>query len=453
MALRPQTSLYTHHFLTCIGMALLLLISACSSTDQGASSSHATNKPLQPPLHDDERTSLFASVLGLSPVEVRMRLNKAYQQLFHGDHENERVYYPAGSNANGTKAYILDVNSRDVRSEGMSYGMMIAVQMDKKAEFDAIWNWALSHMYHTDPHHPAKGYFAWSLSPLGVPNDAMPAPDGEEYFATALYFAAARWGNGDGIYDYTRYAHQILDDMLHRTVIRGHANGRTMAATNLFSKEHYMVRFTPDVDNAEHTDPSYHLPAFYEIWAEVGPEKDRDFWRRAADVSRDYFVKAAHPETGLTPDYGNFDGTPWAAPWRSESKDFRYDAWRTAMNWSMDWHWWGIDPRQHELSNKLQAFFESQGMDDYTSLYTLDGKPLGSEQTTGLVSMNATASLAATHPRRKKFVQALWDLEIPTGQYRYYDGMLYLFALLNCSGNYIDWTASVPGDSPASPPH
>jgi hypothetical protein len=24
----------------------------------------------------------------------------------------------------------------------------------------------------------------------------MPAPDGEEYFAMSLYFAAARWGNG-----------------------------------------------------------------------------------------------------------------------------------------------------------------------------------------------------------------------------------------------------------------
>ena len=28
----------------------------------------------------------------------------------------------------------------DVRSEGMSYGMMITVQLDKKAEFDALWN-------------------------------------------------------------------------------------------------------------------------------------------------------------------------------------------------------------------------------------------------------------------------------------------------------------------------
>jgi len=106
------------------------------------------------------------------------------------------------------------------------------------------------------------------------------------------------------------------------------------------------------------------------------------------------------------------------------------------MNWSMDWSWWAKDPRQVELSNRLQAFFASQGMDDYVALYTLDGKPLGDDQPTGLVAMNATASLAADHPRRLDFVRALWERPIPAGPLRYYDGMLYMMALLHCSGEY-----------------
>lgn len=382
--------------------------------------------------------------LGLKDKDIQARINKDYQQFFHGNHEDQRVFYPAGENEHGAKAYILDVNSRDVRSEGMSYGMMIAVQMDRKDDFDAIWNWSLEHMYHDDPKHPASGYFIWSLKPDGTPNDEMPAPDGEEYYATALYFAAARWGNGEGIYHYTEYADRILRDSIHKPIITGQANGRTMSATTIFSVEHKMVRFTPDLENSEHTDASYHLPSFYEIWARVGPKEDREFWRQAAQVSRDYFVKAAHPVTALTPDYGEFDGRPWAAGWREESVDFRYDAWRTAMNWSMDWSWWAADPRQRELSDNLQAFFESQGMTKYQSLYTLDGKPLGLNQTTALISMNAVASLAATHPRREKFVRALWKHQLPTGQYRYYDGMLYLFALLHLSGEYKDWTSIGP---------
>ena len=53
------------------------------------------------------------------------------------------------------------MNNRDVRSEGMSYGMMIAVQLDRKAEFDALWNWAKTYMYQSAD-HPAYGFFSWS---------------------------------------------------------------------------------------------------------------------------------------------------------------------------------------------------------------------------------------------------------------------------------------------------
>ncbi len=40
--------------------------------------------------------------------------------------------------------------------------------------------------------------------------DELPAPDGEEYFVMALYFAANRWGNGKGIYDYEAHADRLL---------------------------------------------------------------------------------------------------------------------------------------------------------------------------------------------------------------------------------------------------
>jgi len=53
--------------------------------------------------------------------------------------------------------------NNDARTEGMSYGMMIAVELDKKREFDALWNWAKSYMLITDPKNPSVGYFAWSM--------------------------------------------------------------------------------------------------------------------------------------------------------------------------------------------------------------------------------------------------------------------------------------------------
>ena len=426
-------------FMIIIGTAWILMIVLLSAACGDMSS------PMKNP---SEGTGAFATgkyrnlfvETGHSPREVTAKINAAFKQLFHGDPNDQAVYFPAGKNTNGPLAYICDINNKDVRSEGMSYGMMVAVQLDKKAEFDAIWNWARTYMYHDDPKHPSYGYFSWSAKRNGKPNDEMPAPDGEEYFAMTLYFAAARWGNGTGIYNYKTEANRLLTDMRHRTLITGPTVIGPRTAGDLFEPEHKIVRFTPDVDNREHTNPSYHLPAFYELWALWGPEQDRPFWAQAARASRDFFERVTHPATGLAPDYANFDATPWASPWNPRSGNFQVDAWRSAMNWSMDWAWWAKDIREQQLSDRLQAFFESQGMSDYKSHFKLDGTLIGGGHSTGLVAMNATAGLAATHERAKQFVEALWNTSIPSGRYRYFDGMLYLLGMLHCSGQFRIWS-------------
>ena len=68
-----------------------------------------------------------------------------------------------------------------------------------------------------------------------------------------------------------------------------------MTAGALFEPDYKMVRFTPDVANWKHTDPSYQVPAFYEVWSRWGPKDDRTFWAQAAAASREFFQRAAHP--------------------------------------------------------------------------------------------------------------------------------------------------------------
>jgi oligosaccharide reducing-end xylanase len=384
--------------------------------------------------------NLFAEA-GFSQKQIAIKVDAAFRQLFYGNPDNQSVYFQSGTNENGPLAYICDIYHNDVRSEGMSYGMMIAVQLDKKAEFDALWNWAKTYMYHDSPEHPAYGYFSWTVAPDGTPTDEMPAPDGEEYFAMALYFAAGRWGGGTGIYDYKAQADRLISDMKNRGLITGNTVNGPRTAGSLFDAEHKMVRFSPVIQICNHTDPSYHLPAFYELWARWGPRNDREFWTQAASASRDFFVRATHPVTGLSPEYAEFDGMHWAGPENNDSIDFKFDAWRTAMNWSIDWAWWAKDERQRQLSDRLQAFFESIGIDSYGSSFTLNGTQMRaySDQSAGLVAMNAAASLAATYSRAQKFVKAFWNMPVPTGKYRYYDSMLYLLGMLHCSGRFRIW--------------
>ena len=200
-----------------------------------------------------------------------------------------------------------------------------------------------------------------------------------------------------------------------------------------------MILFSPSTERPQFTDPSYHLPAFYELWARWGPAADKDFWMEAATNSRGFFPRAANPVTGLAPDYANFDGTPVTNGWNRGASNFRFDAFRTAGNWSVDWSWWGKDVRERELSDKLQAFFESKGMETYGCQFTLDGKQLDDRHAQGLVAVNAEASLAATNPRSKQFVEALWNTPTPDGIERYYEGLLYMMALLHCSGEFRVW--------------
>jgi oligosaccharide reducing-end xylanase len=389
--------------------------------------------------------NLFAED-GHSKQEIQAKIDAAYQQLFHGDPQTQAIAFDAGSNENGPLIYVTDWANHDVRTEGMSYGMMIAVQLGKKAEFDGLWNWAKTYMYIADPKAPSYQFFAWSCKTDGTHNSEGAAPDGESYFAMALLFAGNRWPGGKGIYDYHAEAEKLLTAMVHRSVITAPGPRGPHSVGPMMHADPPMILFVPEVMPEPFTDPSYHLPAFYELWSRWGPEEDRAFWAHAAEASRAFFVKTTNPETGLPPSYANFDGTPHLNRF-PQSGEFGYDAWRTASNWSVDWSWWQKAPAERELSDRIEKFFESQGIEKYGPVYSLDGKDLGAtpgltheDHPAGLAGTNAVAGLASTDPKRARtFTEALWNAPIPSGQNRYYDGMLYLMSLMHLSGEFRIW--------------
>ena len=355
---------------------------------------------------------------GYSEDEINKKVESTWQKLFHGT-DDERLYYQVGDDM----AYIYTADTNDVRSEGMSYGMMICVQMDKQKEFDCLWKWAKTYMQHKSGEH--EGYFAWQMNTDGTIKDNTPASDGEEYFATALLFASARWGNRDGIYNYHNEAQKILTTMRHQA-----DDGK---GVNMFNSEHKMPVFCPIGNAATYTDPSYHLPAFYEVWA-LEADQDNEFWSEAAKASREYFRKATNASTGLAPDYSEYSG---AAKNEGNHGDFRFDAWRTAANIACDYAWWAKDDWAVTHANRLQSFFYDKGVESYGNQWTLDGKTeYSTDHSPGLVAMNATAGLAASTQKAWAFVEDFWNISPTTGKYRYYDGCLYMMGLLHCSGNF-----------------
>ena len=259
----------------------------------------------------------------------------------------------------------------------------------------------------------------------GKHNAEGPAPDGEEYFAMALFMASARWGEGEGIFAYAAQAREILRHCVHQPdIVPG---GRAM-----WDEGNHMIRFVPEAD---FTDPSYHLPHFYTLFAERANPEDRAFWAEAAKTSRQYIIDSAHPITGMSPEYAEYDGTPRLFP----KKPFTYysDAYRVVMNIALDTLWFGRNEGMARVAANLQNYFHGIPESDYRA-YQIDGTPTDEPamHPLAITAVLGAASIASESARADECLRTFWQTPLRTGKRRYYDNCLYFFSLLMLSGMY-----------------
>ena len=370
--------------------------------------------------------SLFAR-FGYDPDDINARLAHVWHEIFEGPNK----FYWTTDDGLG---YVMDTGNHDVRTEGMSYAMMLAVQYDRQDVFDRLWVWVMRHMYMPEGHH--AHYFSWSVKPDGSARANGPAPDGEEYFAMALFLAGRRWGNETGVCDYAAQARELLHYCVHK--------GREESGDPMWNADNRLIKFIPEV---EWTDPSYHLPHFYEVFAQEANKQDRTFWRDAADASRIYLTRACDPATGMNPEYSLYDGTPHTEEQFGRHDWFYSDAYRTAGNIGLDCLWNGVtDTILCDRIAALQQFFLTH---DRTCAYTVDGTPVGDERVlhpVGFIAATAEGALAAIHAdplaypnaerNARAWVDLLWHTPMRVGPRRYYDNFLYAFAMLALAGSY-----------------
>lgn len=364
-------------------------------------------------------TNLFKE-FGYDENEVEKRLDEIYNTVFYGN-EDERLYHETEDDM----ACFIDTGNYDVRTEGMSYAMMMCVQRDMKKEFDKLWRFAKTYMWMDEGLN--KGYFAWSVHPSGKKNSDGPAPDGEEYFALALFFASHRWGDEAGIFNYSLEARTLLHDCIHK--------GENNDGYSMWDINNKLIKFVPSVD---FTDPSYHLPHFYELFALWCNEEDKEFWKEAAQNSRKYLKKACHPVTGLAPEYSYYDGSPF----NHDNRERYYsDSYRVAANLGLSYEWFKSSDWECECVDKIQKFFceTVKGQDDL--VYEIDGTIINEKalHPVAIIATNAMASLAAKGKYKKECVELFWNTPLRKGERRYYDNCLYLFSFLALSGNYKIW--------------
>lgn len=359
--------------------------------------------------------------LGYTAEEIENRVNDTYYCITEGF---DRFYFE-GLRDTG---YFMDTGNCDARTEGMSYGMMMAVMMNRKDIFDRMWKFSMEFMYMTEG--PFKGYFAWSVAPDGKKNFFGPAPDGEEFYAMALFLAGRRWGDGEGIYDYTAWARKILRTCLHHQI-------------PMWNKENGYVLFVP---GCPFSDPSYHLMHFYHYFAMWADECDRPFWKKAEAASREFILKSCHPVTGMNPEYAEFDGSPNFSGPPEGHGDFYSDAYRTGANMGLDVLWHGNTAEFSKIADNLVNFFVDIPTEQFmkykidgTVIKTADGQDEKALHPVALLATLAQTALACSEENKanaEKMIRRFWETPLRRGERRYYDNCLYMFAMLALSGKY-----------------
>ena len=98
---------------------------------------------------------------GLDQQAVDEKIRAAFDTIFFDP--AEKFYH----DVDGDSGCLEDTGNRDARTEGMSYGMMMCVQMDRRDLFDKLWNFSRRYMLLTDgPPTPgiSPGLCSWTES-------------------------------------------------------------------------------------------------------------------------------------------------------------------------------------------------------------------------------------------------------------------------------------------------
>jgi oligosaccharide reducing-end xylanase len=360
--------------------------------------------------------------LGKTDTEVATKIANTFNQLFYGDPQSQAIYFPSGDQAS-----INDILHGDIRTEGIGLGMMICVQLDKRAEFDRLWAFANAQMKQTTG--PRRGYFESSCDASSTTTAPCVDPYGEAQLVTALIFAHDRWGSTTTA-NYEAGAIDLLTVMLHKQDENG---GIVDSVTNTFDTTTALPFDVPTTASAGIGRPSIVMPAYYDLWAQATADP---FWTRAAASARDYWKKVAHATTGLMPVRATFAGEP-VFGWDT----FQSEVYRAQVNMALDWAWAKSepDPWVVDEANLLLKFFSMKGIDSYGTSYKLDGMLVDGTRDQALIAVNGVTAMVSINLDRAAYVNALWDMFTPIGPARYYSGILELTALLILSGQYRVW--------------
>ncbi len=309
-----------------------------------------------------------------------------------------RRLYVTGEGASGALRIRRPEDQNDSVSEGIAYGMMIAVHHGDQPIFDGLFAYARKHF-------DANGLMHWKISAEGRVRGVGGASDADEDMAIALIMAERLWGGGR----YGKHARRMIDAIWNSEIEPG-----------------TWVLKPGDVwGGSAVLNPSYLDPAYYKIFAAYTGDKR---WLDVVERSYKLFDKMTSHNggTGLAPDWMSAGG----GPAKGQSYDYKWDAARVPQRLARDAAWF-CDPRAIEILSRLNQFFSTKGVLSIGDGYKLDGEKFSSVHQAAFVGPLAASAMFSDNA---KYREDIWKELVKLWGGGYYSNHLRHLTLLFVTG-------------------
>lgn len=304
-------------------------------------------------------------------------------------------------------------------SEGIGYGMLIAVYMNDQRLFDELWRY--ERLWLDD-----NGLMDWYINAAGTARlGTGGATDADEDMAFALVMADRQWG-GQGTLDraYVDYAKDQIQRFWDHEIFEGK-----------------LARAGDHWGDWNNVNISYFAPSYYRVFAQI--DGNGAGWDAVLKTVYDTMDNAqnagnGNQTNGLVPAWCTSQGVP------GSPGNYQYDACRTPFRIALDWCFFGTT-RARDYVAKTSAFFGAIGANGIVDGYDLDGTPHAANPGARSAAFVGPAAVGAMSS--PNFLTLLDDgyAAVATGALlaggTYYEESWTVLALLMMTGNFLDYTA------------
>ena len=297
--------------------------------------------------------------------------------------------------------YVLKDNytgSREVASEGIAYGMLLAVGIGDRQTFDGLWQFYREH-------RNGNGVMNWLHAPCGGEIGGNGASDADLDAAMALLLAESRWGGfaaDAGALVAAIGTHETEQCGDGSIVLKpGDAWGGCGGTVN----------------------PSYFSPAYYRRFAAVQTDRTA-FWNDFAGDTYEMLRGMQDQVGGLLPDWGFGDG-------RAEDGDrgqYGYEAVRAPWRIALDLGWSGSEDARGVL-RRMSETIDAQG--GITAM--LDQEDFADKRNSAFLGSLALSGMAVSQQKFDAYVTE-WETYESVDDSWYYQATLRVLFLMASGG-------------------